>query len=613
MSGLLFVNLADAKISYYLSYDHRAIGVCFMKVAAIQFATTCDVKENLQTCLRMIDRAASVDARLMVLPEFCNHLSWYDDLNHAWEVAVEKGDEFYQAIAAKARQHQCHIVINISYRRHKPAITVTSLLFGPDGQCLVEADKQTLMGHENIFFTRAKNITPVVDTQVGRLGLFPCRDGVTCETPRSLALRGAQIFCDSLNSFAFDEAALHVPARAVENKVFLIAANKVGPLIPAEALAGVSEQTAIPEKLLFGAGESQIVSPSGEILARAPRHGEAVVVADINLDEVQPYRVDGTHWFHSRRPELYQPIAEPPAALSMEPVVAEASVSLLQPKGIGETALQDSLALLQRLPAGTAIAVLPELFWLKQLQDLEQAAATSRWLEESLLSTLQQRDDELVVCLSLVDPANTGDVEQDRWCHVGVVLNKHGRLLVQPQLHAVQRLSWSQLGDRLQTLDLPIGRAAVLVGDDAAYPELVKVAALQGVHMVLLPYRGQEAWETQLGLPSRAAENRICILASAPAGNPCGGLIATLERDFTLMTSWRERTFDGYINTPLITGQRPGITLADIHPQAAVNKVMSENTDLLQQRPWRLSGTLVEAVSTFPFTQPDSDCRYESV
>ena len=42
------------------------------------------------------------------------------------------------------------------------------------------------------------------------------------ETPRGLAVRGAQLLINSLNSFAFDEASLHIPVRAPENKVFVI-------------------------------------------------------------------------------------------------------------------------------------------------------------------------------------------------------------------------------------------------------------------------------------------------------------------------------------------------------------------------------------------------------
>ena len=54
-----------------------------LRVAAVQFAVTEDVEENLATCLRMTDRAAAEGAQVVVLPEFCNHVSWYDDREHA--------------------------------------------------------------------------------------------------------------------------------------------------------------------------------------------------------------------------------------------------------------------------------------------------------------------------------------------------------------------------------------------------------------------------------------------------------------------------------------------------------------------------------------------------
>ena len=133
---------------------------------------------------------------------------------------------------------QCYIVINVSLRRSNGELTISSLCYGPAGELRSVADKQTLMGHENTWFVRATIPATSSKPTFGRLAMFPCRDGVTCETPRGLALRGAQLFCDSLNSFALDEASLHVPARAPENKVFLVAANKIGPLIPEHLLAG---------------------------------------------------------------------------------------------------------------------------------------------------------------------------------------------------------------------------------------------------------------------------------------------------------------------------------------------------------------------------------------
>lgn len=184
-----------------------------IRVAALQFASGTDVQANLATCLRMIDEACGHNPHVMVLPEFSNHISWYDDADHARAVSLDIDGAFLQPVAERASRYACYIVINVSLRRSQ-WLTVTSLMYGPAGELCAQADKQTLMGHENTWFRRAEIVSEVVDTPIGRLAMFPCRDGVTCETPRGLALRGAQLFCDSLNSFALDEATLHVPARA---------------------------------------------------------------------------------------------------------------------------------------------------------------------------------------------------------------------------------------------------------------------------------------------------------------------------------------------------------------------------------------------------------------
>ncbi|MCB1710896.1 MAG: hydrolase, partial [Halioglobus sp.] len=60
------------------------------RVAALQFATGTDVDSNLATCLRMIDEARHFEPDLMVLPEFRNDISWYDEAEHAWRVSLER-------------------------------------------------------------------------------------------------------------------------------------------------------------------------------------------------------------------------------------------------------------------------------------------------------------------------------------------------------------------------------------------------------------------------------------------------------------------------------------------------------------------------------------------
>jgi len=565
-------------------------------VAAIQLSSNDCVDDNLTSCLRMIDLAAQDKPRLMVLPEFCNHISWYDDMDHAWSVALDIDGAFLQAIAGRALQHQSYIVINVSLRRVKPSITVTSLLFSPEGSCVLESDKQTLMGHENDFFVRADHLAPVISTPVGRLGLFPCRDGVTFETPRGLALRGAQIFCDSLNSFALDEASLHVPVRAPENKAFLIAANKVGPLIPEAQLSVVSEAAHIPVEFLLGAGESQIVAPDGSVLAKAPRDGEAVIFADIDIElTFSKCRPDGSDVFLNRRPELYAALVEQPSDMQLTQgytdanVASDVAVALVRAPALAvdEAALSGVAAQIAALGDDVELVVLPELFWCADavVHNPHKEAAFSEKVQVELTRLCAEQG--VHIATSLVEASASG------FQHVAVLTGPQGRLASQPQLHRAERHRWAQLGDELKFFDLPWGRCALLTGDDSVYPELVKVLALQGVHMLLLPFDCQESWENNFGLLSRAAENRMCVVASSRATPSGSGLVCSLESEFTIMTEWHSREFDGNINYPITTHQHDAVTRAVIHPAAAANKLMSMNTDLLLQRPWHLSQTLV--------------------
>ena len=78
-----------------------------IRVAAAQFHAGQDIEANLQKCLLMLDKAAEVNPDLVVLPEFCNHLSWYDDQQHAREVALESNGAFLSAIAERAAAHSC--------------------------------------------------------------------------------------------------------------------------------------------------------------------------------------------------------------------------------------------------------------------------------------------------------------------------------------------------------------------------------------------------------------------------------------------------------------------------------------------------------------------------
>ena len=56
------------------------------------------------------------------------------------------------------------------------------------------------------------------------------------------------------------------------------------------------------------------------------------------------------------------------------------------------------------------------------------------------------------------------------------------------------------------------------------------------------------------------------------------------------MTPWETRPFDGNLTYPLMTkaGQSAGVTMAELTPFNARDKVVSMGTDLVRGRPWSL-------------------------
>lgn len=553
-------------------------------MAAVQFQVGADIQANLATCLHWLDEASQCGAELVVLPEFCNHLSWYQDKQHCFEVSVRLDGPFLAAIADKARTHQMHVVVNCTVQREDASATGSSLLYDPDGRLLADNTKQIYIGHENDFLREADKEGAVVATKLGRLGLYACMDGVINETPRCLALRGAQIMLNSLNSFASDEASLHVPVRAAENKVFVVAANKVGPLVPEDMLEAISHATQIPRVFLCGAGESQVVGPDGHPIVKASRKRAEIVWADIEVGRADDKRrPDGTHIMQSRRAELYAPITSDPKAqaTAVFSSPAEVAAAVVQ---LGENAAEREVvgAVSEAVDAGARLICLPPM-----VGDLRQRKAEFE-AGERLVEEVAQVCGQAIVGTALVRAHDDGF----RYC--AVLITTRGLVHEQPQVHRSTRYAFSVPADGFSSYDSDYGRIAVVPSDDSIYPETFRLLALSGVEVAMVPLAPLEAWELEIGLLERSAENRINLLVAASDDSLGAGFITALPTDFTIMTEWNERTFDGILSQPERQHCHAGgtVSLGAVRPANAANKVVSKNTDLLRGRPWRLAGAI---------------------
>lgn len=566
-------------------------------VAAAQFHVGDDVAANLRNCLRMIHAAGEHDPQLLVLPEFSNHCSWYTGPEHCREVSVDLGGDFLAAVAQAVRRIESWTVINCSLRR-RDRVTGSSILFSPAGYITAVTDKQVLIGHENDFLTQASSNGPLADTPFGRIGMYACMDGVISETPRCLALQGARILCNSLNSMAFDEGDLHIPVRAAENRVWVVAANKVGPLIPEFALAAASEAIHIPARFLAGAGDSQIVAPDGAVLARAGKD-EQVISAEIDTTRADDkLRKDGTDIFASRRPSLYARLAQDPKTAGSASGVSgpeRLQAAMVSLAGEGDAALDEACGRIREARSrGAALICLPALPGSCGVDGPERskgivariaAAAGENCLVATSLA-LSRADAGIREEAPDASPALT-------WAHVAVLVDGGGVIFEQPLVHASARYAGSVTGNGFATVDTACGRLAVVCGDDAVYPETFRLLALEGVSTVLVPADFLEAWEAEIGLVERAAENRVNIVAASHRGSAADGLICSLQRDFTITRPWRDRSYDGLLTAPEVIRANGPVTLAPVHPQAAANKFCSPGTHLIDSRPWNLLEAMV--------------------
>ena len=133
------------------------------------------------------------------------------------------------------------------------------------------------------------NRAVVCRTSLGRLGMLICYDLRFPELGRTLALGGARVIVVSAQ---WPASRIHhwdalLKARAIENQLFIIAANRRG-----------------RDRTNAFSGHSQIVSPLGEIVAMG--NGEAAVIhAEIDMSQVDLVR-SAMPCLEERQPDAYE-------------------------------------------------------------------------------------------------------------------------------------------------------------------------------------------------------------------------------------------------------------------------------------------------------------------
>lgn len=226
-----------------------------VRVGVVQAAAVPgDIEENLAILRRLVAEAAEQGAALVVTPEL--FATGYSPAT-AWRW---DGAEIRGRLAALARELKVALVASTidspdgeaqdsSSRQsqvERPVRHIAASFFDPEGEELVRVHKRHLFGaEEKAFITPGRDYASPFEWQGWRWGLGICYDVEFPEFARSQAVAGAQVLlvptavpeleyrmAGRTGAWGYSATAtstLQVPARALENGVFIAYANHCGP------------------------------------------------------------------------------------------------------------------------------------------------------------------------------------------------------------------------------------------------------------------------------------------------------------------------------------------------------------------------------------------------
>jgi predicted amidohydrolase len=266
-----------------------------MRLALYQFCPEFGEKEaNLD---KVRSALSGVDCDLLVLPELALTGYLFNSLDELAEMAEPiPGGITCEVLAELASSANCHVVCGMPEELAGRYFN-SAVLVGPGGY-VGTYRKSHLFLDEKSLFSPGDTGFVVYDIGCARIGIIICFDWIFPEATRILALRGAQIVVQPANLVLpwCQQVAL---ARAWENRVFFLTANRTG-----------SERSDALGELVF-TGQSQLISPEGEILFRLDSEEEALQVVEIDsgLADIKEVN-ERNHVLRDRRTDLYGPLLE---------------------------------------------------------------------------------------------------------------------------------------------------------------------------------------------------------------------------------------------------------------------------------------------------------------
>src|SRR6266700_5310962 len=482
------------------------------RVAAIQYEPTLGEKEkNVVDLLRLVEEAAQNNARLIVTPEMAT-------TGYCWESRAEIApyvepipgpttDRFQQL----ATHYDCYIAISLAEVDPTTDVYYNCMaLLGPQG--LIGTYRKIHSYISEPRWARDGDLgMPVWETPLGCLAGLICQDASFFESARIPTLHNVDVLLFPTNWLDEKSPSSWWMARAFENGVYFIAANRYG-----------------LERGVQFSGGSCILNPDGSFQAYLD-NGEGIVYVEVDLSQCrdkswgprkdEPWGncladrrpseyvtiTNNTYlWEPLRYHSLYELGELPPGQLSCVAIIQtnlqEWGAQALQNSSLNAT--QTVRSIVQTLitdhdPARPDVLVLPELLLPGPVSPsaYENDGAIIAHFQNGAIEVPGAETDSLVelakeLQISLV----LGVAERVKepiptYYNTILLIDPEGVYGTYRKLHltAKDRL-WASAGNLdLPTFDTPSGRIGLATGYDVLFPETLRVLAAKGADLVCAP------------------------------------------------------------------------------------------------------------------------------
>jgi len=250
-----------------------------------------DVQGNLQRALECIE---SVSADIYLFPELFLSGYAFSRREEVEACALTQDGPLIGELTTLTADRGIAVCGGYAERGSVDGRLYNSSFFIGDGRLISNYRKTHLFFRENEFFSPGDTGFEVFEYRRCRLGMMICYDWIYPEAARTLALRGAQVILHPANLvLPYCQRAMF--ARAVENRVFVATANRVG-----------GEDNAFGDDLCF-TGQSQVVSPSGEYVLTFSDSETAIRTVTIDPPVADDKRLNPFNSIMAdRRPDTYE-------------------------------------------------------------------------------------------------------------------------------------------------------------------------------------------------------------------------------------------------------------------------------------------------------------------